>query len=306
MEPTIINTHSRSKDIILSFGAIVALYTSVGALFDVIFTAIDRLYPSIGGYDYYSSSSISLPVALLIVVFPLYILFMWALEKNNKEGGAVVGVRKFFSYITIGLSGGLIAGNLITILYKFIDGQELTTAFLLKVLGLSCIALLVFWYYISDAYGKITPPVGKFSVLLATFFVCGVIFIGFSVLGSPRAQRLVKYDQVKVVDLHGISENINHFVEMNNRLPQNLDEMKTVMKTYYSYNTFSMNDSQTNTPYEYILLNQTSYSLCAIFNADAPLTPVGSYSPYGNYNEALWNTYKKGRYCFINTVVIKP
>ena len=46
--------------------------------------------------------------------------------------------------------------DLITILYYFIDGQELTTGFVLKVLVLFVVASSIFVYFISDLRGKLT------------------------------------------------------------------------------------------------------------------------------------------------------
>lgn len=294
-----VQPHSKSKDLILNLGAIITLYTAAGALLNILFTVIDKAYPAVGGYGYYSSSSISFPVALLIVVFPIYLLLMWALDKNNMEGGAIIGIRKFFLYVTIGISGGLIAGNLITILYRFIDGQELTASFLFKVLSLSSVALVVFAYYIADVYGKILRPMGKISAIAATVVVGVVVVIAFSVIGSPRTQRLVRYDEAKISALQEISRQIEYFSERNKRLPTNLKEIESG----YSYG-ISITDSQTNVPYEYRAISASSYELCAVFNSDAQTN--SNYKSYYGYNSEMWGMYKKGRYCFTEKLINQP
>lgn len=153
---------SNAKDFFINLGAIVGLYTVVYSLIDLLFTVINKAYPQItNGYDYVGSQSISRPVAILIIFFPIFILLMWLLEKEYKQFPEKqnMGVHKWLTYVTLFISGLVIAGDLITVLYYFIDGQELTTAFLLKVLVLIVIATGIFTYYLSDARSKLTPTV---------------------------------------------------------------------------------------------------------------------------------------------------
>ena len=57
---------------------------------------------------------------------------MWALEKiyavaiEKKQ----LGIRKWLVYVTLFISGIVLAGDLVTVLYYFIDGQDLTAGFL--------------------------------------------------------------------------------------------------------------------------------------------------------------------------------
>ena len=62
-----------------------ALYTLVVSLINLLFTVIDTIYPKVtAGYNYMGSSSISWPVATLIIFFPIFILLMWLMEKQIK------------------------------------------------------------------------------------------------------------------------------------------------------------------------------------------------------------------------------
>ena len=103
---------SNAKDFFINLGAIVALYTVVGSLISLLFTVINRAYPQIvSGYDYVGSQSISWPVAILIIFFPIFILLMWLLEKEyrqfpEKQNG---GVHRWLTYITLFISGLVIA-----------------------------------------------------------------------------------------------------------------------------------------------------------------------------------------------------
>src|SRR3989344_8467627 len=72
------------KDFFINLGAIVALYTVVVTLLNLLFTIINVAYPKVTSYySYYpGSQSISFPVATLIIFFPVYILLMWLLERG--------------------------------------------------------------------------------------------------------------------------------------------------------------------------------------------------------------------------------
>lgn len=162
---------TRAKDFFINLGAIVSLYTVVYGLIHLLFVVINTAYPQITDY-YVGSESISWPVATLIVFFPIFVLLMWLLEKDfaqypEKRNG---GIHKWLTYITLFISGLIIAGDLITVLYYFLDGQELTMGFILKVLVLLVIAGSIFAYYFTDILDKGSQKTrktyGVFALLL--------------------------------------------------------------------------------------------------------------------------------------------
>ena len=287
---------SGAKDFFINLGAIVALYTSVVSLINLLFTIINTAYPQItNGYDYFGSTSISWPVATLIIFFPIFILLMWLLEKDyrvNPEKQSS-GIHRWLTYITLFLAGVTIAVDLITVLYYFIDGQELTTGFLLKVLALLVVATGIFSYYLSDVLGKLTAKSRNIYRVIAFVIILGSIVWGFSVLGSPAAQRLYKYDEQKVNDLMSINNEINNYYSLNGALPKTLSE---ISPNYYVPTI----DSQSQKPYEYELTGGLKYNLCAEFNK-ASIEKDNTVSipqyPYG----ATWR-HEAGRYCFPQTI----
>jgi hypothetical protein len=103
---------SNAKDFFINLGAIVGLYTVVYSLVDLLFTVINKAYPQISnGYDYAVSQSISWPVSILIIFFPIFILLMWLLEKEYKKFPEKqnAGVHRWLTYITLFISGLVIA-----------------------------------------------------------------------------------------------------------------------------------------------------------------------------------------------------
>lgn len=286
-----------AKDFFINLGAIVALYTSVVSLIDLLFTVINTAYPQINyGHNYFRSESISWSVATLIIFSPIFILLMWLLEKDYKTNPEKQssGIHRWITYITLFLSGLVIAIDLITVLYYFLDGQELTTGFLLKVLVLLIIASCVFAYYISDILGKLTAKSRKIWRIVAGAIVVGSIISGFAVLGSPATQRLYKYDEQKINELLSINSEINNYYNTKGVLPRTLADITAV--AYY----IVIVDSQTGKPYEYEKIDETTYNLCAEFNKTSKekdkLNSTLQY-PYG----VSW-THPAGKHCFEQTI----
>lgn len=285
-----------AKDFFMNLGAIVALYTLAVSLLNLLFTIINTIYPQINyGYNYFGSQSISWPVATLIIFFPVFILLMWLMEKEYiaEPEKKNYGIHKWLTYITLFISGLVMAGDLITVLYYFLDGQELTTGFLLKVLVLLIVASSIFIYYISDIRDRLTSKSRKVWRVIAGVIVLGSIVWGFAVLGSPATQRLYKYDEQKVNDLMNINNEVSNYYATKGTLPKSLTDIST---QYY----IIVSDSQTGKPYEYEKTDEKTYNLCADFNkASNEKDKLNSAVrfPYG-----VWWTHPTGRYCFAQTI----
>lgn len=302
MEP---NTQPRShaKDVFLNLASMVTLYASATALLNLLFSVINKAYPQTLGYYY--SPSISLPVATLIIVFPLYILFMWLIEKDLASSieARMMGIRKWLIYITLFISGGLIVGDLVTILYYFLDGEELTAGFLLKILSIIVVAGAVFGYYITDARNKLTANIRKSATVISILFALIAIIIGFSVIGTPQSQRLMKYDQQKFMELQTLSGQVRDYYQRTATLPQTLTELAQGFS--YSISTV---DPQSGMSYVYKVRDAKTFELCATFNfdADVSVTQATYYYAEDPMNPLVWDTYKAGEYCFTQMVPVNP
>jgi len=295
MEPN--KTKGGAKDFFLNLGAIIALYTVVASVLNLLFTVINVAYPQIGYY--YGTQSISWPVAVLIIAFPILIVLMWLLSKDYSidPEKKTVGIHKWLSYITIFIAGLVLAGDLITVLYYFLDGQELTAGFLLKVLSVLVVALCLFMYYISDIRGKLTSKSHMIWRIVAAVVVIGSIILGFSVIGSPRTQRMIKYDEQKVMDLQNINSQIQNYYQMKVKLPPSLADL-SIGNSYFIIPV----DSQTNKSYGYTivaLVNETlGYELCAEFNLETVIPSGYGARPSPEYS---WD-HPAGHYCFTRVI----
>ena len=288
------------KDLFLNLGAIVAMYTVVVSLLRLLFSVINSAYPQISTEYYFGGSqSISWPVSILIIFFPIFVFLMRVLEKGyvTEPEKKNIGIRKWLTYITLFVAGLSLAGDFVTILYYFIDGQELTIGFVLKVVAVFAVSFGVFYYYISDIKGKLTANSQKIWLIVSMAVILGSIAWGFSVLGSPRTQKLYKYDSAKVSDVQNIDQQIVSYWQMKGVLPASLSDLTT------GGNYFSVPlDQQTKKSYEYVRGGDKNYSLCAEFNKTSNDTNTSKrYSAPYPYGGGTW-THPEGRYCFDRTI----
>jgi len=292
---TQLKTSGSAKDFFINLGAIVALYTLVVSLLNLLFTIINTIYPKItNGYSYLGSQSISWPVATLVIFFPVFIFLMWLMEKEyiKEPEKKNRGIHKWLTYLTLFISGLVVVGDLVTVLYYFLDGQEMTTGFLLKVLVLLIVTFSVFAYYISDVLGRLTSKSRKVWRIAVGVIVLGSIIWGFSVLGSPATQRLYKYDEQKVNDLININNEITNYYATQEALPESLNDIST---QYYIIAT----DPQTRVSYEYEKTGDKTYNLCAEFNKG--LTDEDYRTRERIFGGVTW-THPEGQYCFERTI----
>ena len=143
------------KDVFLHLLAIASLYTSAISFMMLLFQYINVLLPDILENNYYALSgaynSIRWSIASLVVVFPVYVLTGWSLDKGYRKSPAKrdLGIRKWLIHFTLFAAALIIIGDLFTLIYNLLGG-ELTPRFLLKVATVFFVSGSVFGYYLWD------------------------------------------------------------------------------------------------------------------------------------------------------------
>jgi len=301
------NTKITAKDFFLHIAVIALLYAGTVALLNILFNVINVAFPQITQYNYYTSTSISLPVATLVVVFPLFLFLANLLRKGYLEDPSRKDyqVRKWLIYITLFLTGGVLAGDLVTLIYYFLDGQEMTTAFLLKILSVLVVTAGIFGYYMDDLKDRLTGTRRNMWRIVAGVLVIGSIVLGFSVLGTPQSQRMLRYDSQKVSDLQNIQWQIVNFWQQKGVLPTKLTDLEDPISGF-----IVPIDPQTQKSYEYVKNGTTAFDLCADFNkptqalnGSMALVAYPAVEPMGKVGGTVDNwQHEAGRKCFSRTI----
>ena len=296
------NTKITAKDFFLHIAVIALLYTGTVALLNILFRVINVAFPQVTQYNYYSSTSISFPVATLIVVFPLFLFLANLLRKGYAQDPARMDypVRKWLIYITLFIAGGVLAGDLVTLIYYFLDGQELTTSFVLKILAVLVVTGCIFGYYMDDLKDRLTGTRRNIWRAVAAVLVIGSIVAGFSVLGTPSSQRMLRYDSQKVSDLQSIQWQIINYWQQKGVLPTTLTQLEDPISGFRA-----PVDPQTQEPYEYTRTATLTFNLCAEFNKasqvmNGSVARIAYPEPIGKLGES-WE-HVTGHACFPRTI----
>ncbi len=123
-------------------------------------------------------------------------------------------------------------------------------------------------------------------ILLGLGITTAVIAViaGVIVAGPPGEGRMQRLDGIRAGDLRSIAMSIDAFWLRQERLPDSLGELVADPRAQVS-----IEDPETEEAYEYQVLGEDSYELCAVF-ALASITD-------NRARDAFW-LHDAGRYCY--------
>lgn len=143
------------KDVFLNLLGIIALYVSVGSVITLLFQYTNIFFPDPLIDNSYSLQSaygiIRWTISSLIIVFPIYILTTWYLNKSYQRTPSKrdLRIRKWLIYFTLFAAALIIVGDLVTLIFNLLGG-ELTMRFILKTLAVLVVSGCTFIYYFWD------------------------------------------------------------------------------------------------------------------------------------------------------------
>jgi len=284
------------RDVFLHLLAIVTLYWTAVSFVALLWQHVNYFFPDILNYMavYYASGLIRFLVSSLIIVFPVFILVSWYLNKIYKREYAVreSKIRKWLIYLTLFVAALVIIGDLISVINTFLGG-EIKVRFILKALSVLIVAVAVFWYYLDDVRRETPTKLAKPFVWCAGVLVLVAVVGAFFIIGSPQTARLMEFDQRKINDLQNIQGQIVNYWQSKEKLPATLSDLEDPISGFKA-----PVDPQSGAAYEYNVKNATSLSfeLCAVFNkpyraqTDLPIPRLEN-----------WN-HGEGRVCFQRTI----
>jgi type II secretory pathway pseudopilin PulG len=309
-------SRASALEVVLHFFSFILLGIVVFGLGNLLFALIEKHLPDALDvahyYSYYSASyytdTIHYGIAALIVAFPLYYVVMryWLRMFRTNEGKVESRLSKWLTYLVLLVAAVTVVGDIIAVLFTFLQG-EITMRFFLKALTVFVLAGGVFWWYALER----RMVQYKKSVSRHTFITQGIawsmlilisIVLGFLSTGFPHDARTVRLDQARADDLDTIAMCIQQYVDTYGTLPPTLDALEKSAQgpqQYYWGCDATGVDPETQEPYEYTILDDTSFTLCATFTKDAP--PAARV---GRAYQSPWHNYTAGRFCHTETVAV--
>lgn len=316
------------KFFFLSIGLVASLIASVSAFLSLIFSALDHVFPDVltssyqYGYVSYSFDQMRSSLALLIIIFPVFLILSYFWNKAIKNGLSHWDevLKRWALYLIIFLASVMVVVDLVALVRYFVSG-EITVRFILKVLAVLVAAKIVGIYYLSELKVKVPLVPKNKSFLFTTISSALVIFAivyGFIVMGGPGSQRNLRLDQRRIEDLQNIQYQVINYWQQKEKLPATLDELKNPL-------TGSIipidPEFEKGMAYEYKKIEDKKFELCATFAAPLPKGWVdyskGGYGggvmpardiavssmpmPYPGGTNDSWD-HQEGRTCFDRTI----
>jgi len=303
---TTTTTKVTPKDFFLWLGAMVTLYVSTISFLALLFNYIDQLFADpLSYYDPYSSG-IRFAMAALFVIFPLFLFLFRVLQKDIRSNPQKkeLWIRRWLIFLSLFVAGITLVVDLIILLNNFLGGEELTTAFLLKVLAVFIVIGAGFLYFLKDiqGYWESREKTSKMIGAITAVVVLLTLIAGFFIIGSPQTQRDMRLDRERVSDLQSIQWQIVNHYQRTGKLPENLSTLEDPIAGYQL-----PTDPQTNAVYEYAILNSSTltFELCTTFAAEsAGLAQASKLEPSlarPGLDDNFWK-HDAGRVCFERTI----
>ncbi len=256
----------------------VSLYAGVVAFIGLLFEYINHTFrdPAAAGYGYYYDpyqSGVAYAMASLIVLAPVFLIIMRAIRRSiaRDSSRAEVWVRRWALFLTLFVAGVTIVIDLIVLLNTFLSGEEITVAFVLKVLVVLLVAGAGFMHFLADIHGywERNTAYARYINWAVGVLVVATVAAGFFIIGSPQSQRILRIDQQRVSDLQTIQWQVVTYWQQKESLPATLSELNDPIAGFVV-----PVDPQTGAAYAYTRQSPLDFTLCATFGAE------GGYSDY--------------------------
>jgi hypothetical protein len=269
------------KQFFLHLFSTAALFAAVISLLTVIFQSVNVWLPDTLSYFGGVNESMRLALAALLVFAPSY---LWATNKLTKDPAGQVS---WLSHLTMFVAGITFLVDLMIVFYNFFGG-ELTTRFGIKSLAVLLVAAGIFYFYRGWIKGFADSKSTKVFTWIFAVLSLVVLVMGFFAGGAPWTVRTRELDVRRTQDLMAVQNYVLSFWQKENKLPENLPV------------DFVPKDPETGLAYEYKLLFNLKFEVCAEFKLPAQDNNYRDYYSYPNPTEKDWYTFphEAGRVCF--------
>lgn len=148
----------------------------------------------------------------------------------------------------------------------------------------------------------------KYFVYSIIVIVIVTVIAGFFIVGSPKEERLRRFDQQRVEHLQFLQSEIVNYWMSKESLPKNLPALKDNIR-----GITIPTDPETGGEYQYEIKGPLSFSLCATFARPSLESEINTgqpkpVAPYGYGVQENWQ-HGAGYVCFDRTIdrdIYKP
>lgn len=128
----------------------------------------------------------------------------------------------------------------------------------------------------------------------ATATVAIVIITGLVMLGSPREERMRRFDEQRVDHLSRLAGAMRTSWSRHHTLP---DSLSGLPRDELASNV-TLTDPETGEPYEYRTTGQSTFELCATFRLESDYQGPSSQARLGGQFSGTFWSHGAGRHCY--------
>ena len=288
---------SAPRDVFFHLLSFVGLYASAIALLVLLFQHVNLAFvDALEGNGYYaalaSRGMIRWALASIVVAFPVFLWVSWFLERTYAASPEKreLRIRKWLVYFTLLIVTLTIGGDLITLIFRFLNG-ELSIRFALKVLSVFAVAGSVLCYYLWSLRRSYQSRSRwhRYCFGGIVLAIVAAIVSGFFVAGSPQTERLRQLDEQRVGNLQYLQSEVVYYWQRKEALPNALADLEDALR-----GVSIPRDPDTDAPYEYAVKGEKTFELCTTFSL--PSVAASTAYPAGVPNED-WR-HDAGKACF--------
>lgn len=304
---------SSTVDIVVNFFSFILLGIVAVALGTLYFRVIDKFFPDpLDTMNWYgeaaSASAIHYSISALLIGFPLYYAAMriWFRKFREDEGRAESNLSRWLTYLVLLVASVTIVGDLITVVFTFLQG-EISVRFFLKALTILGIAGIIFGFYYLERKkiqyrGDIPRSIFRYFGQAVTGLVALGIILGFFAGGSPETARQRTFDAARANNLSALSSCIEGYARDLGQLPEELNDLRK--SSQYAYCADFMRDPETGDEYGYRVVAASraqgagrvgEFELCATFSL--PSSGSAGMDSYPGGTGAIWDEHDAGTEC---------
>ena len=258
------------KFFFISVGVLIALATTLASFLSLVFDMLNSVLPdtlSPSGYASYDYASMRTSVAILVIMFPVFLVlsYVWSKVVANGLSSKDSTIKKWMLYLILFFLSLMAVIDLVTLVQYFISG-EITTRFILKVLVIVVTVFVAGLYYVrrlSDT--KLGSREQWGFRIVASVLVGLAIVLSFVVMGSPSTQRKLRFDEQRISDLESIQSQLGMYWQQKQTLPATLADLNNPMSGFVL-----PADPDTHALYSYTKVDTKNFQLCAVFGLASP------------------------------------
>ncbi|MDP3724862.1 MAG: DUF5671 domain-containing protein [Nanoarchaeota archaeon] len=311
------------RDFFLHLLHIVTLYGSAIALLSILWQLINIRFPdpTQDAYRYFAiNGTIRWGVAFLVIMFPVllgtgrFLENVYKKEPEKKE----LKIRKWLVYLTLFITALIIIGDLIRLIFEFLQG-ELTLRFILKFGSVLAVAAAIFWYYLQGMREREWKTFGwnmkRIFVWKVVIIIFAVVIGGVLAVDSPKEEQMYRRDERRVQDAQTLQNYTLEYWKKEKTLPENVDVLDIQAK---EEEFDPRKDPKTKETYGYEVRGENTFALCVVFEKETrgkggypsperPMrVPVDFEKPEPEYyiENSDW-THEAGKTCFERKIVEK-